>query len=106
MSKAQDLPNDILTQIFQLAPKTAVLRCIGICKAWVTAALQVYYQELSLNAEVVKILNPILRPKKKTPREVSPHLDLVRHLKIYHWYGRTLTLHEFSRLLTCMRLLT
>lgn len=68
--------------MFQLVPKAAVYQCVSVCKAWETAALQGYYQELSLSAEVVKILKPILRPTDNTPPEVSPSCTMFEGMPV------------------------
>lgn len=91
MAKAQNLSKEILIRIFEVAPKTTVYQCISVCKTWETAALDVFYQELSLNAKVVKFIKPILGSKKRTPPLVLLHLHLVLYLVVSRTYGRTLT---------------
>lgn len=47
--KAQDLPNEILSHIFELVPRQPVYQCLYVCKGWTTAALDHFYQKISLN---------------------------------------------------------
>lgn len=101
-NKAQRLPNEILIQIFEQAPKAAVYQCISVCKAWETAALQVYYKELSINKPVVKALKEIFAHKMTAPPDLSLHLPLVKSLDICQTDGRTLISMEFSKLLIYM----
>lgn len=37
---SQDLPNEVLIQIFELVPRQTVYQCLSVCKAWERAALQ------------------------------------------------------------------
>lgn len=99
MVKAQDLPNEILIHMLQLAPRSTVYQCLTVCKAWKRVALQVFYYKMFLDENMVKFLRPIFRSKKKIASQVEPNNHLVRYLDLSEAYGRKLNQDEFSALL-------
>lgn len=99
MVKAQDLPNEILIHILQLAPRSTVYQCLTVCKAWKRVALQVFYYKMFLDENMVKFLRPIFRSKKKIASQVEPNNHLIRYLDLSEAYGRKLNQDEFSALL-------
>lgn len=52
----RDLPLEIISQIFQLLPRSDLYKCLTLCQAWFLSALEEYYREFALSEHNALIL--------------------------------------------------
>lgn len=100
--KAQSLPNEILIQIFERLPRPTVYQCLFVCKAWETAAVQQFYQQVLFSAKMMIRMKNMLRPKKRSTKQVVTRGELARNLKLSHDYSRELSQDELISWLSYM----
>lgn len=103
--KAHNLPNEIFLQIFKLLTRETVYQCIYACKVLKAAALEQFYQQVSITVKFSTKLKSILLPNNNsstTEDNKVTHGELIKTLTFEHDYIVQLTQDELSSLLSYM----